>query len=514
MDTVPYLESYRSSANLVVLESETVKSYPLELKKKWTIGRTVPGKAPDISFTSKIVSREHGQITNIDGDWYYKDKGSFNGTYYNGIKLKKEDNGETKAVKLKNGDVLRVDSTDLNTPESRGVWMLYSTECIGNQWRAASLKEEKTVFGRDKNSADVVIPRPYVSAKHFIIEKKADGNYITDLDSMAGTWLNGERIYGSHLLREKDMIAICNSIMIYTENNVIYNIPVNDMTNRYIKDETNNNNVEGGDVYTNKPVVLKADIKSRKVQDESGHGQKELIKDIQVEIQEGTLVALLGGAGAGKSTVMNCLDGFEYSGMDGVVELYGVDFIKNYARMKHLVGVIEQSNRFHPNAVVENELQHAAVHRLPKDTTKEEIKERVDYTLKQLGIDNVRKNKICKCSGGEQKRVNIGIELVADRSFLFMDEPDAGLDPGNKRKLFELLRKLAHEDGKTILTIIHDVSDIELFDSVLIMNKVDNVGRLAFFGSPEEGKNHFGVELKDVYSLMAANPEKYIWENH
>ena len=124
-----------------------------------------------------------------------------------------------------------------------------------------------------------------------------------------------------------------------------------------------------------------------------------------------------------------------------------------------------------------------------------------------------RKNKISKCSGGERKRVNIGIELVADRQLLCMDEPDAGLDPGNKRKLFELLRKLAHEEQKTILAIIHDVSDIELFDKVIIMNKVDNIGRLAFNGTPKEAKEYFNADIKDIYTILANNPEKYIYRS-
>ena len=90
--------------------------------------------------------------------------------------------------------------------------------------------------------------------------------------------------------------------------------------------------------------------------------------------------------------------------------------------------------------------------------------------------------RIAKCSGGEKRRVSIGMELVADKQFLCLDEPEANLDPGNKRNLFETLRNLAHSEGKLILSIIHDVSDIDLFDKIIIMNKVDNVGRLAFFG--------------------------------
>ena len=151
--------------------------------------------------------------------------------------------------------------------------------------------------------------------------------------------------------------------------------------------------------------------------------------------------------------------------------------------------------------------------KLPRDTSKKEIADRVNMTLKQLGIENVRKNQIAKCSGGERRRVNIGIELVADRQLLCLDEPDAGLDPGNKKKLYETLRNLAHNEEKSILTIIHDVSEIDLFDQMLVLNKVDNVGRLAFMGTPQEARKYFETdEIKDVYDIMEKNPGKYIFK--
>ncbi len=77
--------------------------------------------------------------------------------------------------------------------------------------------------------------------------------------------------------------------------------------------------------------------------------------------------------------------------------------------------------------------------------------------------------------------MNIGIELVADRLLLCLDEPDAGLDPASKRELFTILRDLAHKRDKSVIVIIHDVAEIALFDKVIMMAKIDNVGRLAFF---------------------------------
>ena len=246
------------------------------------------------------------------------------------------------------------------------------------------------------------------------------------------------------------------------------------------------------------------------VPNNSGIGEKELIRDVKVEVKEASLVALLGGSGAGKSTVMNCLNGMETKGVTGTIEYQGVDLLKNFERMKYLIGSVPQEQVFHPSLTVESELKHAAKRRLPGDTKRKEINAHVDLAIEQLKLTNIRKNKICKCSGGEQKRVNIGIELVADRQLLCLDEPDAGLDPGTKKELFTILRNLAHEEDKSILVIIHDVSDIDLFDQIIMMTKVDNVGRLAFSGTPDEARKYFGVDIKEAYGLLAECPEKYV----
>ena len=131
--------------------------------------------------------------------------------------------------------------------------------------------------------------------------------------------------------------------------------------------------------------------------------------------------------------------------------------------------------------------------------------------INRLGLDAVQNSRIQKLSGGEQRRVHVGIELVANRVLYCLDEPDAGLDPRNKQKLFQILRSLTREERKTIIVIIHDVAYIDLFDQVILMTKKDNVGRLAFSGSPEEAREFFGVEeMKEVYSRLEADPAKYI----
>ena len=237
---------------------------------------------------------------------------------------------------------------------------------------------------------------------------------------------------------------------------------------------------------------------------------KELIRDIHMEIQEGTLVAMLGTAGAGKSTVMNCLNGMDLQGVEGSVLYRGVDLMQNFEEMKYLIGSVPQKKIFHAAFTPEEEFTQAAMLRLPEDTTEAEIKRRVDQTLDMLSMNGVRKNRNSKLSGGEQTRVNVGIELVADRDLLCLDEPDQGLSPNYKHELFEILQKLAHTYGKTVLSIIHDVSEIDMFDQVVMLAKVDGVGRLAFSGTPAEAREYFGVDIRDAYALLERDPKRFV----
>ena len=88
-------------------------------------------------------------------------------------------------------------------PDTRGVWMMFSTVSHGNMWNTVELEKDETLFGRSEEECDIVVPLSFVSAKHFLIRKKQDRYYVMDCDSMAGTWLNNEKVSGEILLKEK-----------------------------------------------------------------------------------------------------------------------------------------------------------------------------------------------------------------------------------------------------------------------------------------------------------------------
>ena len=228
METQAYLP-IEGSSSLTTLEKNNIRSYPLDMRREWNIGRNTINNSPEIGFVSEIVGRNHGSLVNIDNRWYYIDKGSVNGTYINGVKLENGANGTSKPYMLKNGDVLRIDSDNLSDPDSRGVWMMFTSELLNENWKTLQLNEKQNVIiGRDEEVCNLVIPHSYISAKHLQIGFQNGRYYVDDCGSYAGTWLNNERIDNPVYLCDKDKISFCDCVFIYNEGMILESITFND----------------------------------------------------------------------------------------------------------------------------------------------------------------------------------------------------------------------------------------------------------------------------------------------
>lgn len=504
METQNYVAQI-SGASLVILENDQVDVQTLDTRSEWLIGRYHPNmpNIPDIQLSSMIVSKEHGWFRNIDDQWYYVDNPkNYNGTFHNGLKIPRPMSGMRRPTPLENGDILRIDNEDLNHVSSKGVLMLFTTVPVKGIWTVYQLNKHTTIIGRE-SSCDIIEPLPYVSLKHAKITYINGTYYLSDCSSCAGTFLNGKQVKSSTILREKDCISLCDCNYFFLGDKLLYA-----KRNREREQATLRMTVPN-----QRPVVLSANIQSKVVNIlpiPFKSGLKELLKDIRIEIKEGTLVAVLGTAGAGKSTLMGCLSGLDQSGVTGTVIYRGVDLVKNLDQIKYLIGNVPQEKVIRPELTPEEAFWDSAVLRLSSETTREQIRQRVEDTLKLLSMDKVRNTPNSKLSGGEQTRVNVGIDLVADRDIYFLDEPEQGLSPNLRNELYVFLRDLAHYHGKTIVAIIHDVSCIDMFDQVIFLVKVNGVGRLAFSGTPDEGSKYFGVPIAKAYALLEANPEKYV----
>ncbi len=216
-----------------------------------------------------------------------------------------------------------------------------------------------------------------------------------------------------------------------------------------------------------------------------------LLKDIHLTIPNGSLVLLLGGSGAGKTTLVNAITGYEKA--DATIRLNGTDVYEHYDKMKYRIGFVPQQDLLRMNDTVSKTLSDAALMRLPVTVSEKERQEKVDAVMDVLGLSGRADGLVAKKSGGQKKRISIGTELISDPDLFILDEPDSGLDGVIARELFEKLRAIADE-GKVVITITHTPDRVaDLFDKVIVLARDSGkVGRLAFYGSPEQAKEFFG----------------------
>jgi len=221
--------------------------------------------------------------------------------------------------------------------------------------------------------------------------------------------------------------------------------------------------------------------------------KKYLLRDIHMYVQPGHMVLLLGGSGAGKTTYLNAVNGYEKAKAE--VVLNGRNMYKEYKEMQYDIGFVPQQDLMRGSDSVFRTLMDAAAMRLPVNFTKDERENRVNEVMEIFGLTPVKDNLVVKLSGGQRKRLSIAMEFISNPSLFILDEPDSGLDGVMARELFLQLRQIA-DQGKIIIVITHTPDRvIDLFDDVIVLAKDANrTGRLAWFGPIAEARTFFGKE--------------------
>ena len=219
--------------------------------------------------------------------------------------------------------------------------------------------------------------------------------------------------------------------------------------------------------------------------------KKYLLKDIAMDIPNGSMVLLLGGSGAGKTTFINAVTGYEKANAE--IRLDGMDVYEKYDKMKYSIGFVPQMDLIRSNDTVYRTLYDAALLRLPSSTGLIEIGNRVNEILEQFGLSSVKGSLVEKLSGGQRKRLSIAMEYISDPYLFVLDEPDSGLDGVIARDLMRRLRAIA-DQGKIVSVITHTPDRVaDLFDDVIVLAKDSKrTGRLAFYGSIDEAREFFG----------------------
>ncbi len=462
---------------LVIVDRNGINEMDLSgyTEATYTFGRS---KDNSIVINSEIVSGHHGEICISNGLFYVKDNNSSNGTYIAyGPQFYKAQPGQ-----FYGGDgrdmIIR-----LGTNQSMGqvdpVLMMYDHNAENGTWRTYNLHDGDNSIGR-ANNCDIKLKNVAVSRYHAGIRHINGEYYVFDNKSANGVFVNGVRIDRPVRLTDKDIFTILNTTFIYSGNKVFYKV-----------------NPEGIALsirQLNKEVPAKG-------------GKKTILDKVDCTIGANEFVAIIGGSGAGKTTLMTAMSGFDTQ-VTGDVYCNGINLRDNFQTLKNVIGFVPQQDIIYENITLKKMLYYTAKLKMPEDTTKEEIDKRILDVLKMVELDSHQDTYIRRLSGGQKKRASIAVELLANPGLFFLDEPTSGLDPGTEQHLMHTLSKLSKEQEKTIVMVTHTTNNLHLCDKVIIMGYG---GRLCYCGKPDGIKDFFKTDdIVQVYDMITADTKS--WE--
>jgi len=232
--------------------------------------------------------------------------------------------------------------------------------------------------------------------------------------------------------------------------------------------------------------------------------------------ENGTLVGIMGGSGAGKSTVLNVLNGNE-TPFAGEVLINGINIHKDKSRIEGVIGMVPQDDLLIEELTVFQNLFYAG--KLCFDNLSDQEIEKLVYdVLAALGLSETAQLKVGSplektISGGQRKRLNIGLELIREPSVMFVDEPTSGLSSRDSENIMDLLKELTLK-GKLVFVVIHQPSSdiFKMFDKLLIL---DLGGYPIYYGNPvdavmyfKKAINHANANESECITCGNVNPEQ------
>lgn len=398
------------------------------------------------------------------------DLDSAHGTFVNGARIRKQE--------LREGDVIRLGECDLR--------VLLFREARRPQVTVHSVQLEGPLVTIGRDAANTVrLDHPTVSRFHARIRRNGDVFEILDGGSPGppstnGTFVNGARVTEQRL-RPNDTVMIGAVELVFD--------------GRQFKQQAARSGIR-----------IHAHDLERSVADQKTGAPRKILQGVSLAVEPREFVGLLGPSGCGKSTLINALNGSQ--GPDsGLVLLNHHDLYREFASLRALIGVVPQDDILHRVLTVRECLDYSARLRLPVDYSPREIRQRVDEVLETLNLAERADAVIQSLSGGQRKRVSVGIELLSNPSVLYLDEPTAGQDPRTELEMMQTFRHIANR-GATVLITTHLLGCFSLLDKAAVMVR----GRLAYFGPSHQMLPYFKVKHpEEVYELLERQKSPDRW---
>jgi ABC-type multidrug transport system ATPase subunit len=339
-------------------------------------------------------------------------------------------------------------------------------------------QKPQVTIGRSPE-CDICLPHPSISRYHALLERTPHGLRLRDLNSVNGTFIGGRRIDDVVLVAERERIGV-GPFLFSLNNGIVTSLD------------------------SSRSLRLEARGLERVIRVPGG--TKKLLDDINLIIEPGEFVCLLGPSGSGKSTLMDALNGRRRA-TGGQVLANGEDFYRHFNSFRQSLGYVPQRDIVHTQLTVYRALHYTAQLRLPNDTAPAELRARVEDVLRVMELVPHRDTLVGNLSGGQIKRVSLGAELLARPCMLYIDEATSGLDAGTESRMMRLFCALA-EEGKSIVCITHNVDNVDRCHLAAVLMR----GRLVYVGPPAEAPAYFGVaKLGEVYDRLGEK-EPEVWE--
>lgn len=232
------------------------------------------------------------------------------------------------------------------------------------------------------------------------------------------------------------------------------------------------------------------------------------LQNVSIAEEGGKLIGLMGASGSGKSTLLNVLNGTE-SPSSGRVYINGVNIHTQKHHIEGVIGYVPQDDLLIEELSVFQNLYYAAKLAFG-NYTRDQLHELVKTVLSNLGLQEIGELKVGSqmektISGGQRKRLNIGLELLREPAVLFVDEPTSGLSSRDSENIMDLLKELSLR-GKMVFVVIHQPSSdiFKMFDSLLILDKG---GHQIYYGNPIEAVVYFKNIIDAVNKTESTCPE-------
>lgn len=199
----------------------------------------------------------------------------------------------------------------------------------------------------------------------------------------------------------------------------------------------------------------------------------EAVRGIDLEVGRGEVFAFLGPNGAGKTTTVEILEGYRERSA-GEVSVLGEDPAAAGRDWRERIGIVLQQSRMHPELTVTETLQlFAGYYKLPRG---------VDEVVELVGLTEKADSRVSRISGGQQRRLDVGVALIGDPELLFLDEPTTGFDPTARRQAWAVIGSL-RDLGKTVFLTTHYMDEAQaLADRVAVIAR----GEIVALGTPSD----------------------------